>query len=52
MDYHLVLLQEHQALATMPMTPSSQYGSEYLAILQNIDVSLLTEADFVNVDIA
>jgi len=28
------------------------YGSEYLAILRNIDVSYLTEADFVNVDIA
>ncbi|MDB3902876.1 hypothetical protein N9353_02545, partial [Amylibacter sp.] len=28
------------------------YGSEYLAILQNIDVSLLTEADFTPVDIA
>ena len=29
-----------------------KYGSEYLAILQNIDVSLLTEADFEDVDIA
>ena len=29
-----------------------KYGSEYLAILQNIDVSLLTEADFETVDIA
>ncbi|MDB4087981.1 hypothetical protein N8Z86_02580, partial [Amylibacter sp.] len=29
-----------------------KYGSEYLAILQNIDVSLLTEADFTPVDIA
>ena len=28
------------------------HGSEYLAILRNIDVSDLTEADFVNVDIA
>ena len=28
------------------------HGSEYLAILRNIDVSHLTEADFVNVDIA
>ena len=28
------------------------YGTEYLAILQNIDVSLLTEADFETVDIA
>jgi len=28
------------------------HGSEYLAILRNIDVSYLTEADFVNVDIA
>ena len=29
-----------------------KYGSEYLAILQNIDVSLLTEADFEDVDFA
>ena len=29
-----------------------KYGSEYLAILRNIDVSLLTEADFEDVDIA
>ena len=29
-----------------------KYGSEYLAILQNIDVSLLTEADFKDVDFA
>ena len=29
-----------------------KYGSEYLAILKNIDVSLLTEADFTPVDIA
>ena len=29
-----------------------KYGSEYLAILQNIDASLLTEVDFVDVDIA
>ena len=29
-----------------------KYGSEYLAILQNIDFSLLTEADFETVDIA
>jgi len=29
-----------------------KYGSEYLAILQNIDFSLLTEADFEDVDIA
>ena len=29
-----------------------KYGTEYLAILQNIDVSLLTEADFEDVDIA
>ncbi|MDB9715612.1 hypothetical protein OAA72_02575, partial [Amylibacter sp.] len=29
-----------------------KYGSEYLAILQNIDVSLLTDADFEDVDIA
>ncbi|MDB2546781.1 hypothetical protein N9X50_03210 [Amylibacter sp.] len=29
-----------------------KYGSEYLAILQSIDVSLLTEADFEDVDIA
>ena len=29
-----------------------KHGSEYLAILQNIDVSLLTEADFEDVDIA
>jgi Ca2+-binding RTX toxin-like protein len=29
-----------------------KYGSEYLAILQNIDVSLLTEADFEDLDIA
>ena len=28
------------------------YGSEYLAILKNIDVNLLTEADFTPVDIA
>ena len=28
------------------------YGSEYLAILKNIDVSLLTETDFTPVDIA
>ena len=28
------------------------YGSEYLAILQGIDVSLLTEADFEPVDFA
>jgi len=29
-----------------------KFGSEYLAILQNIDVSLLTEADFEDVDFA
>ena len=29
-----------------------KYGSEYLAILQNIDVSLLTDADFEDVNIA
>ncbi|MDB9874817.1 hypothetical protein OAC76_01270 [Amylibacter sp.] len=29
-----------------------KYGSEYLAILKNIDVDLLTEADFTPVDIA
>jgi len=29
-----------------------KYGSEYLTILQNIDFGLLTEADFVDVDIA
>ena len=45
-------LTRRKVLATMPMTALSHRALEYLAILRNIDVSHLTEADFVNVDIA